>query len=611
MMKGIKGVLSRKNSSSDTTDSSIQFNKPKIIANTNCNAIEVVHPTTPSPPPQPPLSTSSPPLMDDKVKLKKLKKRKKQQTQIIDNNKNIQKPISPPPTTSSVAATVTLVSKVAKMNDKSHYPSTSTSTSSSSTSFTNVIKHDIALSMKPAINKIKTTITPKDTIGKSPRRRKSSRFHIEDQPHQALEKYPHFHEVPLIQREELFIRKIAQCTVLFDFNDVSSNLKGKEVKRQALQDILEYVATNRGVITDIIYPKVVKMVSVNLFRTIPPPLNLSYNEGYEEEDDDEPVFESAWPHLQLVYEFFLRFIESPDFKPNIAKKYIDEHFILQLLELFDSEDPRERDLLKTTLHRVYGKFLSLRAFIRKSINNIFYQFIYETEQFNGIAELLEILGSIINGFALPLKNEHKTFLFKVLIPLHKPSNIASYYSQLVYCVIQFLEKDPSLLKDVMLQLLKYWPKVNSSKEVMLLHEVEGILDLTDSETFETFMVPLFKRMALCIGNTHFQVAERALLFWNNEYFLTLVHENIKVILPIMYPVLYENSKSHWNRTIHGLIYNALKLCMDMNYELFEKCASDYQKQIEQKKLKSNQQQLIWEKLAAIAIDGDQTKKMTR
>ena len=45
--------------------------------------------------------------------------------------------------------------------------------------------------------------------------------------------------------------------------------------------------------------------------------------------------------------------------------------LLQLLELFDSEDPRERDFLKTILHRIYGKFLGLRAFIRKQINNIF------------------------------------------------------------------------------------------------------------------------------------------------------------------------------------------------------------------------------------------------
>ena len=75
------------------------------------------------------------------------------------------------------------------------------------------------------------------------------------------------------------------------------------------------------------------------------------------------------------------------------KKHINGNFVLRLLELFDSEDHRERDYLKTILHRIYAKFMSLRAFIRKAINNVFYTFIYETEKHNGIAELLEILGT--------------------------------------------------------------------------------------------------------------------------------------------------------------------------------------------------------------------------
>lgn len=48
-----------------------------------------------------------------------------------------------------------------------------------------------------------------------------------------------------------------------------------------------------------------------------------------------------------------------------------------------------------------------RPYIRRAINHVFYRFVYETERHNGVAELLEILGSIINGFALPLKEEHK------------------------------------------------------------------------------------------------------------------------------------------------------------------------------------------------------------
>ena len=50
-----------------------------------------------------------------------------------------------------------------------------------------------------------------------------------------------------------------------------------------------------------------------------------------------------------------------------------------------------------------GKFMSHRSFIRKAIGNSFARFVFEHERHNGIGEMLEILGSIINGFALPLK----------------------------------------------------------------------------------------------------------------------------------------------------------------------------------------------------------------
>ena len=179
---------------------------------------------------------------------------------------------------------------------------------------------------------------------------------------------------------------------------------------------------------------------------------------------------------------------------------------MQLLELFDSEDPRERDFLKTVLHRIYGKFLGLRAFIRKQINNIFLRFIYETEHFNGVSELLEILGSIINGFALPLKVEHKQFLVKVLLPLHKVKCLSLYHAQLAYCVVQFLEKDPTLTEEVIRGLLKYWPKTCSQKEVMFLGEIEEILDVTEPAQFVKIQEPLFKQISRCVSSPHFQVS---------------------------------------------------------------------------------------------------------
>jgi serine/threonine-protein phosphatase 2A regulatory subunit B' len=47
---------------------------------------------------------------------------------------------------------------------------------------------------------------------------------------------------------------------------------------------------------------------------------------------------------------------------QVARKYIDTNLITRFLELFDSEDPRERDYLKTILHRIYGKRISCCCF---------------------------------------------------------------------------------------------------------------------------------------------------------------------------------------------------------------------------------------------------------
>lgn len=171
-------------------------------------------------------------------------------------------------------------------------------------------------------------------------------------------------------------------------------------------------------------PDIMAMVKANICRALPP-----NNEDFDPEED-EPILENSWPHLQVVYEFFLRFIVSSEVNAKVAKKFADQPFCFQLIELFDSEDPRERDYLKTILHRIYGKFMSHRSFIRKTISNVFYRFVYETERHNGIGELLEILGSIINGFAIPLKKEHLQFLQRALIPLHLPKYV--YISLFVY-----------------------------------------------------------------------------------------------------------------------------------------------------------------------------------
>uniref|UniRef100_A0A4W4HI16 Serine/threonine protein phosphatase 2A regulatory subunit n=1 Tax=Electrophorus electricus TaxID=8005 RepID=A0A4W4HI16_ELEEL len=439
-----------------------------------------------------------------------------------------------------------------------------------------------AATSPPSVDKMDGFSRKSVRKAKQRRAQSSSQFRSQDKPIELVQ-LPLMKDVSAHEQPELFLKKLQQCCTLFDFMDTLSDLKMKEYKRSTLNELVDYVTVSRGYLTEQTYPEVVKMVSAVVWLFSSEKLTDLYLS------------------LQLVYEFFIRFLESQEFQPSIAKKYIDQKFVLQLLELFDSEDPRERDCLKTVLHRIYGKFLGLRAFIRKQINNIFLGFVYETEHFNGVAELLEILGSIINGFALPLKAEHKQFLVKVLLPLHSARSLSLFHAQLAYCIVQFLEKDPTLTEPVIRGLLKFWPKTCSQKEVMFLGELEEIVDVIEPTQFVKIQEPLFKQISRCVSSPHFQVAERALYYWNNEYIMSLIEENSSVILPIMFASLYRISKEHWNPSISALIYNVLKAFMEMNSALFDELAANYKSDRQREKKKEKEREDLWQRLEELEL----------
>lgn len=307
-------------------------------------------------------------------------------------------------------------------------------------------------------------------------------------------------------------------------------------------------------------------------------------------EEDEDSLEPSWPHLCLVYDMFIKFLELPQFNSNLARKYIDLSFVTRLMALFDLEDPRERDIVKTALHRIYGKFLNLRPFIRKMMRSIFCELVYENVR-HKIAEMLEILGryprlsifivcikhcfSIINGFALPIRPEHRFFLEKSLIPLHKHRSLPCYQPQLAFCINQFIEKDQDLADMVVMGLLRIWPKINSNKEVLFLTEIEEILGMLDPEYFEPFAEPLFDRLALCIESCHFQVCEKALMFWHNDDVLELFKTQYQAMIEIVTPSILARSSTHWNSSVRLLMIGVLHIFVKLDAKLFEDCAFQY------------------------------------
>lgn len=335
-------------------------------------------------------------------------------------------------------------------------------------------------------------------------------------------------------------------------------------------------------------------VSSNIFRPLPP----SPYEDWDPEEDD-PSLDPQWPHLQLVYEFLLRFVVSSQSEVKILRKYLKKNnkkFLINIIYLFKSEDPREREYLKTILHRIYGKFMVFRSLIRKQINYIFYIIIFADSKHSGVSELLEILGSIINGFALPLKVEHERFLKTVLIPLHKVRSFSQFSQQLAYCVTQFISKEHSLASAVIEGLLKFWPRQSANKEQLFLNELEEVLEASTGPELKKMLIPLFTQVAVCVASPHFQVAERALFFWNNDAVAQFTNEHRAHILPILYPALNASTQTHWNSTVHSLAFNIIRMFMEMDVSLWDQVSKNHDENLKKKKEMQYARQTKWEKL---------------
>mmetsp|Transcript_9993 Transcript_9993/g.37779 ORF Transcript_9993/g.37779 Transcript_9993/m.37779 type:complete len:122 (-) Transcript_9993:331-696(-) len=100
-----------------------------------------------------------------------------------------------------------------------------------------------------------------------------------------------------------------------------------------------------------------------------------------------------------------------------------------------------------------------------------------------------------------------------------------------------------------------------------------------------------------------QVAERALLLWNNEQLVQsgcLSRHFAPGILPIIYGSLYRNSANHWNATVEGLAQNVLKMYMEFDLNLYDRCSTEYFRQVEQKEAKRKESDDLWQKVEEVA-----------
>ncbi|KAI9123402.1 hypothetical protein K1719_004702 [Acacia pycnantha] len=365
---------------------------------------------------------------------------------------------------------------------------------------------------------------------------------------------------------------ISYCSSVLTSVDPSESPSQQDFKRLQLSKLLAIIKSSKKPLSNEVLEHLASMISINLFRPLPAPANPFALADWPDDEDPISTFSPMWSRLQIVYEILLRLVMTTD--PNVLKEYIDHPFLLKLLSLFQSEDTRERESLKNVYHKIYSKFTNERSFMRKSMNDVLLNYVFETEKHAGIAELLEIWGTIINGFTVPLKEEHKLYLMRVLIPLHKTKGLQMYHRQLAYCVSQFVQKEPMLGGIVVRGILRYWPLTNCQKEILLIGQLEDLVENLDPDHYRKLALPLCTQITKCINSWNSQVAERALYVWNNEQFVRMASTAMVEVFPVILQGMEMNLRWHWSKSVRQLTESVKLMLEDMDPVLYSKSLQD-------------------------------------
>jgi len=370
---------------------------------------------------------------------------------------------------------------------------------------------------------------------------------------------PPITDVKKEEREKIFVEKLTLCQAkcdFFDTRDQMIELIGK--KESMLLELSEFIARHVW-FKEKLYETCLETVSHNLFRALPfqdrPPALSFFND--EVFDKDTNFEDPAWRHLKLVYDLTWRVINTPQVTAAMMEKHMTGEFLGNLVELFASEDHRERAYLMMILHKIYGRCLKLRPYIIDIMSGYFYRMIYndEFQHVNGIIELLQIICAIIPGLTVPVKDSWQRFVRNILVPLHKCRGLKKFWEQLTQCCVNYVAKDEDGGAVILGGLLKFWPQQSPQKEEIFIMEVVNIINVLIThqhgfsyDNYKQVLVAAANKLTQCMLSTRQPVAERAIAAWKEQSMQRLVDYDRKAFLPKLCEAFYRN-REHSNAAL--------------------------------------------------------------
>lgn len=400
-------------------------------------------------------------------------------------------------------------------------------------------------------------------------------------------------------QDSLFLSKVLFCSQPLSKHSYSE-IDSEDRKRysQEILNMMNQKETIEAYITPNL-PAIFRVIEGTLFRPLQKLTSSNLGNETLDQSEKEQRIDPTWPLVSPVYMLLQKILERPEINQKDVKHLIGKLFIQRFLELFDSEYGPERATLRSLLHLLYLKQIGLRKTIRKEMNELFFRLIHEDYRFNGVSEILEILASIISGFAVPIKEEHLAFFHNVVLPLHKLPTCQLFHDELMRCSVLFVNKSNLLGLEVIDYLVKIWPHTNPTKQIKFLEEIMMVTGILSEADLSSHIQKVAGKVAEMLGSPHFKACDFAISCFEKKDFMNLVEKYKGIVFPLVIPQISQAKNEHWQPILRDSLDGLSKALEEMDRVLFTK--NDLREKSEDVGLLGNRiqrasKELIWEKL---------------
>ena len=253
-----------------------------------------------------------------------------------------------------------------------------------------------------------------------------------------------------------------------------------------------------------------------------------------------------WQDILNLYDIFIELLNNLPTTPILITK-LPLEFISNLVFSLQTLDTEERILIKMIIYKIYVSSLTYRKFILKNISNMLIDITNDNKtNLLCLDECLDLLRCIILGAKKPINAKYTYVVSNVICPLLKCKNI-NKQTNLKETLFKFMEYDKNLLNEIIKFLLRTWPVRYPDRVIIYLDIIENIFTKNLFNLDERLLDNIFKKINFCLSDLNFLIADRCIVFFKNDNFITYLYK-FNIYMKFI-KKLINNLESHWSQEI--------------------------------------------------------------